>query len=153
LSGFLEKRQIRWILDEKPRRLEQKKLSKKLATSGTDANMSMTEPEPETVSIPTDYEVVVPDQDLEEETKQLEQQEQLESEPVNEVLEEKIKPNYEVEDFKLQLDNANRKITELTTQNKNLEEKYIQVIETGMLIETKVSKTRSKQKWMHYLRH
>jgi hypothetical protein len=127
LSGFLEKRQIRWILDEKPRRLEQKKLSEKLATSGTDANMSIAEPEPETVSIPADYEVLVPDQVLEEETKQLEQQEQPESEPVNEVLEEKIIPNYEVEDLKLQLDNANSKITELTTQNKNIVEKYMQL--------------------------
>jgi hypothetical protein len=39
------KRKLRWILDEKPRREAQKKLTNKLATSGTDANMSTPEPE------------------------------------------------------------------------------------------------------------
>ncbi len=122
LSGFLKKRQIRWILDEKHRRLEQKKLSEKLATSGTDANVSITEPEPET-GISTDYEVVVPDQVLEEETKRLEQEE---PEPVSETLEE-LRPNYDNENLKMQLDNSNNKNVELTLQIKNLEEKYKQL--------------------------
>jgi hypothetical protein len=125
LSGFLKKRQVRWILDEKPRRLLQKKLSEKLATSGTDVNMSITESEPETVSIPTDYSVVIPEEVIEEETKQSEQED---TEPVNRVFEkQELKPNYEIENLKMQLDNANNKVTELTTQNKNLEEKYKQL--------------------------
>jgi hypothetical protein len=38
--------------------------------------MSMTESEPETESIPTDYNVVIPEEVIEEKTKQLQQEEQ-----------------------------------------------------------------------------
>jgi hypothetical protein len=125
LSGFLKKRQVRWILDEKPRRLQQKKLSEELATSGTDVNMSITESEPETVSIPTDYSVVIHEEVIEEETKQSEQED---TEPVNRVFEkQELKPNYEGENLRKRLDTANNKVTELTTQIKNLEEKNKQL--------------------------
>ena len=83
---------------------------------------------PETVNIPTDYKVVVPDQVLEEETKQLQQDQKQEQEPICEALEEfRTKPDYEGENLKMQLDIANIKVTELTAQIKNLEEKYRQV--------------------------
>jgi hypothetical protein len=73
--------------------------------------MSMTESEPETESIPTDYNVVIPEEVIEEKTKQLQQEEQQQgTELVNEVFEDP-KPNYEVENLKIQLDNSNEKIT------------------------------------------
>lgn len=121
MGDFLKKRQVRWILYEKPRRLEQKKLRKKLATSGIDANMPMTESKPKMVNLPSDYKVVVPDQVLEEETRQLQQEQGHTSETLE------TKPDYEGENLKMQLDIANNKVTELTTQIKNLEEKYKQV--------------------------
>lgn len=77
-----------------------------------------------TVNIPTDYKVVVPDQVLEEETKELQQKQ----EPTTEALETlETKPDYEGENLKMQLDIANNKVTELTTQIKNLEEKNKQL--------------------------
>lgn len=88
------------------------------------ANMPIEKPEPETVSIPTDYKVVVPDQVLEEETKRLEQQE--DAEPVNEAL-EALKPNYEIENLKLQLDTTQSNLDQALTDKKSLEEKYRQL--------------------------
>lgn len=74
--------------------------------------MPIEKPEPETVSVPTDYKVVVPDQVLEEETKRLEQQE--DAEPVNEAL-EALKPNYEIENLKLQLDTTQSNLDQALT--------------------------------------
>jgi hypothetical protein len=123
------KRQLKWLLYEKPRMKEQKKLTEKLASTGQSTNMSMEEEQKEKISIPTDYKVVVSEQVLEEETKELEQQEQEGNEPINEVLEE-LKPNHanhNIENLKIQLDNSNNKITDLIAQNKNWEEKYKQL--------------------------
>ena len=126
LSEFLSVRQIKWLLVDKPRREAEKKLTEKPDTSVSDANMRK-EQEP-TVSIPTDYKVVIPDQVLEEETKQLQQEQEQEQEPISEALETlRVKPDYEGENLKMQLDIANNKVIELTTQIKNLEEKYRQV--------------------------
>jgi DNA repair exonuclease SbcCD ATPase subunit len=122
LSEFLSRRQVKWLVVDKPRREAEKKLTEKLDTSVSDANMR--KEQEHTVNIPTDYKVVVPDQVLEEETKQLQQ----EQEPISEALETlRVKPDYEGENSKMQLDKANNKITELTTQIKNLEEKNKQL--------------------------
>jgi hypothetical protein len=121
----LTNNQIKWLTYLKPRIKEQKKRREEQVVNYSDANVPINEPE--TVSIPTDYKVVISNQVLEEETKQLEreQKQQEGTESVNEVFEEfKQEPYYEVENLKMQLDNANNKITELTTQNKNLEERY-----------------------------
>ena len=122
------RRQLKWLLYEKPRIKEGKKLTEKLASTGQGTNMSMAEePETETVNIPTDYNVVVSEQVLEKEAKQL-QQEQPESEPVNEALEEQgVKPNYEVENLKLQLKNMKANLDQALTDKKDLEEKYKQL--------------------------
>jgi hypothetical protein len=115
LSKFLKKDQIKYILYGKPRIEKQKNLTDKTGNIPLDVNVPV---EPETVNIPTDYKIVVPDQVLEEETEQLQQ----EQEHTSETLE--TKPDYEGESLKMQLDIASNKVTELTAQVKNLEEKY-----------------------------
>jgi DNA repair exonuclease SbcCD ATPase subunit len=122
LNEFLKKDQIKYILYDKPRIEKQKKLIEKAGNNPLDVNTPINEPE--TVSIPTDYKVVISDQVLEEETKQLQQQEQG-LEHTSEASE--ARPDYEGENLKMQLDKANNKITELTTQIKNLEEKNKQL--------------------------
>ena len=100
LRGFLKKRQVEWILTDKPRIERQKKLIEKHRVTATDANVPINEPE--TVSFPTDYNIVVPEQVLEEETKRLQQEQQQEgSEPVSEVL-EKLKANQEIQNLKME---------------------------------------------------
>ena len=130
LGDALTRRRIKYLIYEVPKAKEQKKLREDLAEIGKGTNMPIEKPEPETVNIPTDYKVVIPDWVLEEETKQLEreQKQQEDTESVNEVFEEfNQQPNYKVENLKIQLDNARNKITELTIQNKNLEERYKQL--------------------------
>lgn len=124
LGDALTRRKIKYLIYEVPRAKEQKKLREDLAEIGQGANMPIEKPEPETVSIPTDYKVVVPDQVLEEETKRLEQQE--DAEPVNEAL-EALKPNYEIENLKLQLDTTQSNLDQALTDKKSLEEKYRQL--------------------------
>jgi chromosome segregation ATPase len=114
------KRQIRYFLKEIPRAKEQKKLKEKLAEIGTDANMQ----EEETITLPTEHKILP--QDLEEITQEQQEQEDTEPEPSPSEELKTQEPDYIVEDLKIQLDNANGKITELTTQNKTLEEKYKQ---------------------------
>lgn len=58
LSGFLKKRRVEWILTDKPRIEKQKKLMEKHRINATDANVPINEPE--TVNIPTDYNVIIP---------------------------------------------------------------------------------------------
>jgi hypothetical protein len=124
----LTNNQIKWLTYLKPRIMEQKKLREEQVLNYSDANMPMANPKPETVNIPTYYKVVVPDQVLEE-TKQFEQEQEQ-----SEVFEtHKPEPNYEVENLRLELDNAKNKITELTTQNKLWEEKYKQSAKTRTL--------------------
>jgi hypothetical protein len=118
LRESLTDNQIRWLTYEKPRRLEQKKLKEKLATSGTDANMS-----DETITFPTEHKILP--QDLEEITQeQEEQEEKQEPLPFEEF---KPQPDYAIEDLKVQLDNERKKNNELVAQNKALEEKYKQL--------------------------
>jgi hypothetical protein len=124
LVDFLTKDQIKYLLHDKGRREEQKKLTKKRGTSPLDANMSMKQEQEEKISIPTDYKIVIPAQILEEETKQLEQE--SESEPVNEVSEE-IKPNYEIENLKMKLDNTQSSLEQALADKKNWEEKCKQL--------------------------
>jgi hypothetical protein len=121
LSGIKKtKRQIKYILYDKPRIKEQKKLIEKQDNFVSDANMSEG-----TISLPTELKILP--QDLEEITQEQQKQEdnELEPSPFEEL---KIqKPDFAIEDLKIQLDNANSKISELTTQNKALEEKYKQL--------------------------
>lgn len=144
----LTNNQIKWLTYLKPRIKEQKKLREEQVVNYSDANMPMAnpKPEPETVNIPTDYKVVVPDQVLEEETKQFEQEvEQEQEQEQSEVLEtHKPEPNYEIENLRLELDNAKNKITELTTQNKLWEEKYKQLAKTRALPAVKGNILRTK---------
>jgi hypothetical protein len=75
LSEFLKKDQIKYVLFDRPRIEKQKKLTEKVGNIPLDVNVPV-DPEPETVDIPTDYKVIVPDQVLEGETKQLQQEQE-----------------------------------------------------------------------------
>jgi hypothetical protein len=121
LSGIKKtKRQIKYILYDKPRIKEQKKLIEKQDNFVSDANMSE-----RTITLPTELKILP--RDLERITQEQQKQEDNEFEPSS-FEELKIqKPDYAIEDLKIQLDNANSKISELTTQNKALEEKYKQL--------------------------
>jgi hypothetical protein len=121
LSGIRKtKRQIKYILYDKPRIKEQKKLIEKQDNFVSDANMSE-----RTITLPTELKILP--QDLEEITQ--EQQEQEDTEPELSPFEElkTQKPDYAIEDLKIQLDNEKNKSNELITQNKALEEKYKQL--------------------------
>jgi hypothetical protein len=123
----LKKDRIKYILYDKPRIERQKKLRENLGNNSLDANVSVEQEE--VITIPTDHKVVIPDQVLEEATQeyqQIQERQDQETESVNEPCEEP-EADYAVEELKLQLDSANNKITELTTQNKSLEEKYSQL--------------------------
>jgi hypothetical protein len=112
LKGFLNKDQIKYVLHDKPRRAKQKSLTNKSGSSP---------PLQETITLPTEHKIMP--QELAEPIQiQQEQEQQKPSEEFK--LQE---PDYAVEDLKIQLDNANGKITELTTLNKALEEKYRQL--------------------------
>jgi hypothetical protein len=120
LKEFLDKDQIKYVLHDKPRRAKQKSLTEKSGTSPLDVNMSE-----ETITLPTEHKILP--QDLEEITQ--EQQEQEDTEPELSPFEElkTQKPDYAIEDLKIQLDNEKNKSNELITQNKALEEKYKQL--------------------------
>jgi hypothetical protein len=120
LKEFLDKDQIKYVLHDKPRRAKQKSLTEKSGTSPLDVNMSE-----ETITLPTEHKILP--QDLEEITQ--EQQEQQDTEPELSPFEElkTQKPDYAIEDLKIQLDNEKNKCNELITQNKALEEKYKQL--------------------------
>jgi hypothetical protein len=124
LSKFLSQNQVRYLLYWKPRRAVQKKLTDKAVTCHTDANMSIDkEPETETVSIPTDYNVVIPEQVLEEEIKQLEQQEQQKgAEPVNEVFEE-LKPDHGEEELRAELEDTKKQLAQEREGRRQAEKK------------------------------
>jgi hypothetical protein len=128
LSKFLSQNQIRYLLYWKPRRAVQKKLTDKAVTCHTDANMSIDkEPETETVSIPTDYNVVIPEHVLEEGIKQLEQQEQQKgAEPINEVFEEP-KPDHGEEELRAELEDAKRLLAREREGRRQAKEKIEQL--------------------------
>jgi hypothetical protein len=119
ISGIKKtKRQIKYILYDKPRIKEQKKLIEKQDNFVSDVNMSEG-----TITFPTELKILP--QDLEEITQQKQEDNELEPSPFEE--HKTQAPDYAIEDLKIQLDNANGKITELTTLNKALEEKYKQL--------------------------
>ena len=78
-----------------------------------------------TITLPTELKILP--RDLEEITQEQHKQEDNEFEPSS-FEELKIqKPDYAIEDLKIQLDNEKNKSNELITQNKALEEKYKQL--------------------------
>jgi hypothetical protein len=106
LSGVKTKRQLKWILTEKPRIREQKKLTEKQATNGQIEDNNVPEiPAP-------DYKVIVPDQIVQEEQEQLTQE---------------YKPDYALEDLRSQIENLTSQLEEKETRYKELEEKYKQL--------------------------
>jgi hypothetical protein len=111
------KRQLKWLLYEKPRIKERKKLTEKLASTGQGTNMLM---EQEKINIPTDYKVIVSERILEEETKQL-QQEQEQQEPL---ALEKYKPDSIVEELRAELEDTKRQLAQAQEDKKQFEEKY-----------------------------
>jgi hypothetical protein len=121
LSGIRKtKRQIKYILYDKPRIKEQKKLIKKKDNFVSDADMSEG-----TITLPTELKILP--QDLEEITQEQQKQEdnELEPSPYEELKTQE--PDYAIEDLKIQLDNEKNKSNGLITHNKALEEKYKQL--------------------------
>jgi DNA repair exonuclease SbcCD ATPase subunit len=106
LSGVKTKRQLKWILTDKPRIKEQKKLME-----NGDINVPIEDNNVPDIPQP-DYKIVIPDQVIEEELEQLT---------------EEYKPDYTLEDLRSQIENYKSRIEELTTQCKTLEEKYKQL--------------------------
>jgi hypothetical protein len=101
LSEIKTKRQLKWILTDKPRIKEQKKLTDK-----RDINV----PAP-------DYSIVVPDQVIDEVINEQEQPEAIEA----------LRPNYEVEELKLKVDTLQDNLDQERADKKQLEEKYKQL--------------------------
>ncbi|HEX5976009.1 MAG TPA: hypothetical protein VFY68_01965 [Nitrososphaeraceae archaeon] len=87
LSGLKTKRQLKWILYEKPRLEKQKKLTDNKAKIGENDYNNVPE-------IPAPDNIVIPAQVIDEVINELEQSETAEA----------LKPNYEVEELKLRLD-------------------------------------------------
>jgi DNA repair exonuclease SbcCD ATPase subunit len=106
LSGVKTKRQLKWILTDKPRIKEQKKLME-----NRDINVQIEDNNVPDIPRP-DYKIVIPDQVIEQELEQLT---------------EEYKPNYTFEDLRSQIENYKSRIEELTTQCKTHEEKYKQL--------------------------
>lgn len=111
LEEGLGKARARYILYEKPRRDEQKKLTEKLATSSKNDDNNVPEiPAP-------DYDIVVPEQVVNEVIDEQEHSEAIEA----------LKPNYEVEELKLRLDTTQANLDQALADKKNIEEKYKQL--------------------------
>jgi hypothetical protein len=99
--------------------------------------MSMDKPESETVNIPTDYQVVVPPNVLEEETKQLEQiqtqeqefkpQYEIEQPTQTQRQEQDQHPYYALEGLRLEFESVQKQLEQEREEKKNLEEKYKQL--------------------------
>lgn len=105
----LNKDQIKYILHDKARRAEKKRFLEQQGTS----------PRKDVPQIPApDYKIVVPDQVIEQEQAQLKQQQEQT---------EEYKPDYALEDYRLQIETYKSQVEELTADKKNLEEKYKQL--------------------------
>lgn len=124
LCGFKTKRQIKYILTDKPRIKEQKRLMEKRDNFVTDANVYPKQEEK--ISIPTDYNVVTPNQVLEV-TQEQQQQQQTQEEPSSFEKFKRQEPDYALEELRSQVENFKFQNEELTTQYKTLEEKYKQL--------------------------
>jgi DNA repair exonuclease SbcCD ATPase subunit len=107
LKEFLNDNQIKYILNDKARRAEKKKLLEK--------NVTVPETNKDIPDIPApDYKIVVPDQVIEEAiTPQQQQQE--------------YKPDYALENLRSQIESYKSQIEELIADKKNIEEKYKQL--------------------------
>ena len=112
LSGLKTKRQLKWMLTDKPRIREQKKLMEK-----RDINVPIDENNVPEIPVPG-YDSVVPEQVIDIVAQEQEQQQVQEQR--SEVF-EKQKPNYEVEQLKLQLDTTQANLDQSIANQKNLE--------------------------------
>ena len=107
LKDFLNRDQIKYILYDKARRAKQNSLTKNLGTSPQHDNIP---------SVPApDYKIVIPHQVIEGEQEQLTQQQQ------------EYKPEYALENLRLQVESYKSQIEELTADKKNIEERYKQL--------------------------
>jgi DNA repair exonuclease SbcCD ATPase subunit len=106
LSGVKTKRQLKWILTDKPRIKKQKRL-----TENRDVNVPIEDNNVPDI-LPSDYKIVIPDEVIEQELEQLT---------------EEHKPDYALEDLRSQIENYKSQIEELTADKKNIEEKYKQL--------------------------
>ena len=132
----LSKRQIKYLLTDKPRIKEQKSLIEKRDNFVSDASVLLKQEEK--ISIPTDYDVVIPDQVLEEVTQDQQQQQQPQEEPSSFEKIKKQEPDYTLVDLRSQVEDYKCHNEELTSQYKIPEEKYEQ-----LEAKTKVSPTTS----------
>jgi hypothetical protein len=130
----LSKRQIKYLLTDKPRIKEQKSLIEKRDNFVSDASVLLKQEEK--ISIPTDYDVVIPDQVLEEVTQDQQQQQQPQEEPSSFEKIKKQEPDYTLVDLRSQVEDYKCHNEELTSQYKIPEEKYEQ-----LEAKTKVSPT------------
>jgi hypothetical protein len=112
LSGLKTKRQLKWMLTDKPRIREQKKLMEKW-----DINVPIDENNVPAIPVPG-YDSVVPEQVIDIVAQEQEQQQVQEQR--SEVF-KRQKPNYEVEQLKLQLDTAQANLDQSIANQKNLE--------------------------------
>jgi hypothetical protein len=112
LSGLKTKRQLKWMLTDKPRIREQKKLMEK-----RDINVPIDENNVPEIPVPG-YDSVVPEQVIDIVAQEQEQQQVQEQR--SEVF-KKQKPNYEVEQLKLQLDTTQANLDQSIANQKNLE--------------------------------
>ena len=106
MSGLKTKRQLKWILYEKPRLEKQKKLTDNKAKIGENDYNNVPE-------IPAPDNIVIPAQVIDEVINELEQSETAEA----------LKPNYEVEELKLRLDSTQDSLYQERADKKQLEEK------------------------------
>lgn len=106
LSGVKTKRQLKWIITDKTRIKEQKRIME-----NRDINVPIEDNNVPDI-LPSDYKIVIPDEVIEQELEQLT---------------EEYKPDYALEDLRSQIENYRSQIEELTTQYKTLEEKYKQL--------------------------
>jgi hypothetical protein len=111
LSEIKTKRQLKWILTDKPRIKEQKKLTDK-----RDINVPIDDNNVPSIPAP-DYSIVVPDQVIDEVINEQEQFEAIEA----------LRPNYEVEELKLKVDTLQDNLDQERADKKQLEEKYKQL--------------------------
>jgi hypothetical protein len=101
LSGLKTKRQLKWILTDKHRIKEQKKLTEK-----RDINVPIDDNNVPEIPAP-EYDIVVPEQVVNEVIDEQEHSEALEA----------LKPNYEVEELKLRLDTTQDSLDQVREKN------------------------------------
>ncbi|HZA68476.1 MAG TPA: hypothetical protein VE548_02170 [Nitrososphaeraceae archaeon] len=116
----LSKRQIKYLLTDKPRIKKQKSLIE---------NRDNFVPE-DVPEIPApDYKIVVPDQVIEEviTSHQPQQQQQEQQQQRQQQEQEECKPDYALENLRSQIESYKSQIEELIVDKKNIEEKYKQL--------------------------